>query len=135
MEGQMRCVFFFITISLFLSVGLFAQEIAPEVKKDGWWVKIDNSNNPQEIILYVGSNSGSYGFWQAWGPGDPVQFDVSDEYRKSEKIYVRGQTTTGLSSRFCVMYQSRGVRHFDFDLEEDHEMKQSDESKECRQAD
>ena len=100
-------------------------------KKDGWWLKI-NPEGTQMIGFYLGANSHSYGFWSVWNPGDPVEFDVSSEFRNSPTLYILAQTTSGVKSRFCVMNKTKGVKHFEFDLEEDHEMKQTEEDKQCK---
>jgi hypothetical protein len=106
---------------------------AQEAKKDGWWIKV-NTQKPesQMMAFYVGANAHSYGFWNAWNPGAPAEFDVSEEYRNSPTLFILAQTTSGQKCRFCLMYKSKGVKHFEFDLEEGQEAKQSDEDKECR---
>ncbi len=113
--------------------GAFAQEAKQELKKDGWWLKIHAlKNESHDMVFYVGSGSGSYGFWRVWNPGDPAEFDIPEEYRNAPKIFIKAQTTSGLQCQMCVMFKSKGVKHFAYDLEEDHEMKQSDEDKKCK---
>ncbi len=82
--------------------------------------------------FYIGANSHSYGFWRVWNPGSPTEFDVPEELRNGATLYVLAQTTSGRKCQFCIMFKSKGVKHFEFDLEEDHEAKQSDEDKECK---
>jgi hypothetical protein len=122
----------FVCVFLFVG-GVFAQEAKQEVKKDGWWINANiQKQNPQMMIFYVGSSSGSYGFWRVWNPGDPVQFDIPEEYRNVPTLFIKAQTTSGAKCRFCVMYKSKGVRQFEYDLEEDREMKQSEEDSKCK---
>jgi hypothetical protein len=116
--------------SVFLFVGGAS---AQEVKKDGWWIKANiQKQESQAMSFYVGATNHSYGFWKAWRPGDPAEFDIPQEYRNSPTIFILAQTTSGQKSRFCLMYQSKGVKQFQFDLEESKEAKQSDEDKECK---
>jgi hypothetical protein len=122
--------------AVFLFAGsAFAQFGAPSqpAKKDGWWIKV-TTEKPESpmIVFYVGATGHSYGFWNAWSPGTPAEFDVSEEYRSSPTLFILAQTTSGQKCRFCLMYKTKGVKHFEFDLEQGQEAKQSDEDKECR---
>jgi len=106
---------------------------AQEAKKDGWWIKANiQKQESQQMAFYVGATNHSYGFWRAWSSGDPAEFDIPQEYRNSPTIFILAQTTSGHKCRFCLMYQSKGVKQFQFDLEESKEAKQSDEDKECK---
>ena len=111
----------------------FAQEAKQEAKKDGWWIKVDaQKQKPQAMVFYVGSSNHSYGFWKVWNPGEPLEFDITEEYRNSPTLFILAQTTSGLKCRICMMYKSKGVKHIEFDLEVGQEAKQSDEDKECK---
>ena len=123
-----------VVVSMFLFVGsAFAQEAKQEVKKDGWWLKaITEKPASQMMAFYVGASGHSYGFWRVWNPGDPVEFDIPEEYRNSPTLYILAQTTSGQKCGFCMMYKSKGVKRLEFDLEQDHEAKQSDEDKACK---
>jgi hypothetical protein len=116
-----------IVLLFFLGGSAFAQE----VKKDGWWIKA-TAQKPEMMVFYAGSNSGSFSFWRVWNPGDPVEFDVPIENRTGATIFIKAQTTSGKKCQICLMYKSKGVKHFEFNLEEDHEAKQSDEDKLCK---
>ncbi|MBN1568603.1 MAG: hypothetical protein JXA73_12215 [Acidobacteria bacterium] len=111
----------------------FAQQAKQEVKKDGWWLKtLTEKPASQMMAFYVGARAGSYGFWRVWNPGDPVEFDVPEEYRNSPTLYILAQTTSGVKCGFCIMYKSKGVKRIEFDLEQDHEATQSDEDTSCK---
>jgi hypothetical protein len=84
------------------------------------------------IGFYLGATGSSYGFWSVWNPGRPAEFDVSEEYRNSPTLFILAQTTSGEKCAFCLMYKSKGVRYFEFDLEDGQESKQSDEDKRCQ---
>ena len=130
----MRYILRIAVVAMFLFTGSsFAQEAKQEAKKDGWWLKaITDKPASQMMVFYAGARSGSYGFWKVWNPGDPVEFDVSEEYRNSPTLYILAQTTSGVKSGFCMMYKSKCVKRIEFDLEQDHEAKQSDEDPKCR---
>jgi hypothetical protein len=119
-------------VAVFLFGGsAFAQEAKQEAKKDGWWIKVDNQK-PQAMVFYVGSSNHSYGFWKVWNPGEPAEFDITEEYRNVPTLFILAQTTSGAKCRICMMYKSKGVKHIEFDLEVGQEAKQSDEDKECK---
>jgi hypothetical protein len=113
---------------------LFAgSALAQEAKKDGWWIKVSTEKPASQMIgFYVGETGKSYGFWNVWNPGRPAEFDVSEEYRNSPTLFVLAQTTSGPKCGFCLMHQNKGVKYFEFDLEESHEVKQSDVDERCK---
>ena len=105
---------------------------AQEAKKDGWWIKVRTQKpESQTIGFYAGESSHSYGFFTRWNKGAPVEFDISADYRNAPTLFILAQTTDGRKAGFCLMYKSKGVRYFEFDLEERQESKQSDEDKRC----
>ena len=131
----MRYNLLIVVVSMFLFIGTsFAQGAkVQEAKKDGWWIKADTQNPASQMMgFYVGANGHSYGFWRVWNPGNPAEFDLSQELRNSPTLYILAQTTSGQKCGFCIMYKSKGVKHIVFDLEQDHEAKQSDEDKVCK---
>jgi hypothetical protein len=102
-------------------------------KKDGWWIKVDTQNPASGMMgFYLGATNRSYGLWTIWNPGSPAEFDVSDEFKSSPTIYILAQTTSGVKCGFHIMYKNKCVKHLVFELEEDHQAKQSDEDKECK---
>jgi len=113
--------------SVFLFVG---SAFAQEAKKDGWWIKAKQDS--QQMAFYVGATNHSYGFWRGWGPSDPAEFDIPQEFRNSPTLFILAQTTSGRKTGFCLMYKTKSVRQFQFDLEESQEAKQSDEDKQCK---
>jgi hypothetical protein len=130
----MRHTLLAVVVSIFLYGGTAFAQFGPpakEAKKDGWWLKID-AKESKMIGFYVGADSHSYGFWTVWNPGSPTEFDISDEFRTSPTLYILAQTTSGAKCSFCIMYKDKGVKRFEFDLEEDHEVNPSQEDKRCR---
>jgi hypothetical protein len=132
----MRYSLLAVIISMFLFVGgAHAQfgAIPQEAKKDGWWINVSTQDPAsQMIVFYVGANETSYGLGNIWNPGSPAEFDISPEYRNSPTLYILAQTTSGRKCGFRLMYKEKCVKYFEFDLEESHEVKQSDEDKECK---
>ena len=130
----MRHNLLLLVFAVFLFGGsALAQEAKQGTKKDGWWIKVSTQKPESQMIgFYVGATRGSYGFWNVWNPGSPTEFDVPEEYRNSPTLFVLAQTTSGKKCGFCLMYKSKGVKHFEFDLEDGYEVKQSDEDKECK---
>ena len=120
-------------LTVFVFVFFFAfSAFAQEVKKDGWWIKISTEKPASQMMgFYVGATGSSYGFWNVWNPGSPAEFDISEEYKDSPTLFIMAQTTSGQKCGFCLMYKSKRVKYFEFDLEESHEVKQSDEDKRC----
>jgi hypothetical protein len=124
-----------ILAAFFFAGSAFAQFGAPSqpAKKDGWWIKvITQKPESQMMAFYLGATRGSYGLWSIWNPGSPTEFDVSDEFKNSPTLFILAQTTSGKKCGFCLMYKSKGVKRFEFDLEDGYEVKQSDEDKECK---
>jgi hypothetical protein len=121
--------------AFFFTGSAFAQFGAPTkpAKKDGWWIKVSTENPAsQHIGFYLGATRGSYGLWNIWNPGSPAEFDVSDEYKNSPTLFILAQSTSGGKNAFCLMYKNKGVKRFEFDLEDGYEVKQTDEDKACK---
>lgn len=101
--------------------------------KDGWWIRVNKEKQESPTItFFIGSNNHTVEFWRTWDSGDPLEFDVPSQYRNINPLYIKAQSSRGRNSWFCMMYQSTGVKHFDFDDDEDHEEKQSNHDDECK---
>jgi hypothetical protein len=132
----MRYKLLMVIVTAFLFTGGALAQFGPppkEVKKDGWWIKVSTENPESQMMgFYVGASESSYGFWNVWNPDRPAEFDISEEYRNSPTLFILAQTTSGKKCAFCLMYRSKGVKYFEFDLEESYEVKQSDEDERCK---
>jgi hypothetical protein len=132
----MRYKLLAVVVTLFLVAGISLAQfgaISEEAKKDGWWIKVSTRDPSSQMIgFYVGAPEESYGFWNVWNPGSPAEFDISEEFRNSPTLFILAQTTSGRKCGFCLMYKSKGIRYFEFDLEDSGEVKQSDEDDRCR---
>ncbi len=133
----MRYNLLIVVVSVFLFAGSsfgqgFGAKQGPP-KKDGWWIRVDTQNPASGMMgFYLGATNHSYGLWTIYNPGSPAEFDVSDEFKNSPTVYILAQTTSGVKCGFCIMYKNKGVKHVVFELEQDHEAKQTDEDKECK---
>ena len=132
----MKHNFLLLVFAVFFVAGsAFAQFGAPTQppKKDGWWIKVSTEKPASGSMgFYLGATRASYGLWSLWNPGSPAEFDVSDEFKNSPTLFVLAQTTSGLKCGFCVMYKNKGVKRFEFELEDGYEIKQTDEDKTCK---
>jgi hypothetical protein len=133
----MRYNLLILVASIFLFAGSsFGQGFgAPQgpPKKDGWWIKVDAKNPESGMIgFYLGATRSSYGLWTIYNPGGAAEMDVSDEYKNSPTIYILAQSTSGKKCGFTIMYKEKCVKRIVFELEEDHQAKQTDEDKECK---
>ena len=132
----MRYKVLMVIIAVFLFTGSALAQFGPPTKeatKEGWWIKV-NTEDPESQMMgfYVGASESSYGFWTVWNPKSPAEFDVSEEYRNSPTLFILAQTTSGQKCGFCLMYKNKGVKYFEFNLEDSHEVKQSDEDERCK---
>ncbi|MBS4051209.1 MAG: hypothetical protein KGZ69_08400 [Methylomonas sp.] len=106
--------------------------MAENAKKDGWWIKIQKSKQESPTIMFsIGSNNHTIEAWKAWHSGESFEFDVPLKFRNINPLYIKSQSSGGRNSWFCMMYKGEGVKHFDFDDDEDHEENQTNRDNEC----
>ena len=123
----------------FVSVGpagAVSPQVPPEqiakAKKDGWWIKVRKEKQESPTITFsIGSNNHTVEAWRTWNSGQDPEFDVPDRFKNINPLYIKAQSSGGRNSWFCMMYKGDGVKHFDFDDDEDHEEKQSSRDREC----
>jgi hypothetical protein len=103
-----------------------------QASKDGWWIKVRREKQESPTITFsIGSNNHTVEAWQTWNSSDPLEFDVPAKFRNINPLYIKAQSSGGRNTWFCMMYRGDGVKHFDFDDDEDHEEKQSSRDGEC----
>ena len=106
---------------------------ASAAAKDGWWIRVNTAKQESPTItLSIGSNNHTVEAWRTWNTGEPAEFDVPSKFRNTNPLYIKAQSSGGRNSWFCMMHQGNGVKHFDFDDDEDHEEKQANRDDECR---
>jgi len=104
-----------------------------KVNKTGWWIRIDTGKTVASSISFqVGLTRADRHDWRTWMAGEPAEFDLMD-MRAWPKLHIRGKTDPkGKKAVFCVFYGNHGVEHFEFDGDEDHNMKQNDSDNDCK---
>ena len=121
-------------IILITSLALFVSSSAfgDGAQKNGWWIKIKKERQESPAITFsLGSNNQTVEAWKTWGSGQPLEFDLPDKFREIDSFYIKAQSSAGRNSWFCLMYQGAGVKHFDFNDEQENEVKHSDQDVGC----
>ncbi|NBC41400.1 hypothetical protein [Corallococcus exiguus] len=101
--------------------------------KNGWWIKIKTEKTEASSISFqIGTSKKDRRDWRVWRSGDPVEFDVPDDFRTVSKLYIHATSNPNdKNSWFCMMYKGDGVKHLDFDDDEDQYKGQGDRDSEC----
>lgn len=101
--------------------------------KAGWWVRVNTSKTEASSITFqIGTSKKDRRDWRTWNSNQETEFDVPDAFLTVSELYIHGTSNPNdKNSWFCVFYKANGVKHFDFDDDEDHEMKQTDHDNEC----
>lgn len=105
----------------------------------GWFIRVKPENTEtQTISFWVGTNKDTPNKWTTtWKRGDPATFWVGAPFTHADRLYVNAAVGDhGKNGWFCVDYQNaageaRGIKHWDFDDSEDHDLKKSDGDDEC----
>jgi len=62
-----------------------------------------------------------------------VEFDVPADFRKAAQLYIRATSNPhDKKASFCAFYKDHGVEHFEFDGDEDHDMKPDHSDDDCK---
>jgi hypothetical protein len=101
--------------------------------KTGWWVRVDTGKTEASSISFqVGTHKGDRRDWRTWHSNEETEFDVPNEFLNVATLYIHATSNPNdKNSWFCVHYRGQGVKHFDFDDDEDHKMDQDDSDDEC----
>jgi hypothetical protein len=106
--------------------------VAATATKNGWWIKVRREKQESPTITFsIGSNNHTVEAWRTWNSGEPLEFDVPEKFQTINPLYIKAQSSGGRNSWFCMMFRGDGVKHFDFDDDEDHEERQSNRDGEC----
>ncbi len=114
-------------------VSMGASPVYPHATKRGWWIHVNASQTEASTILFqIGTSHKDRKPWGRWQPSQPTEFDVPADFLDAAELYIRGiSEPKNKHAAFCVFYQDHGVKHFKFDGDEDHDMKQHDSDHEC----
>ena len=104
------------------------------VEKNGWWIAVNTAKTEaSQIAFEIGTDGNNRKFWKNWNSGDANEFDVPVEYRNVSDLYIHATVSPqGKNGWFCMKYKNNGVKHFDFDDNEDHKENQNNSDGECR---
>ena len=131
-----------ISVALFvISAGallLQTQKIHAE-QQWGWYIAVDNGRTEtSSISFWAGSNQNDPNKWSyTWHRGEPTVFFMGPQVVHNGHVYVNAAVGDhDKNGWFCVDYQDssgnrRGVKHWDFDDSEDHELNTGDRDGEC----
>ena len=99
----------------------------------GWWIRINtNKTEASQITFQIGTEENNREFFRNWNSGESREFAVPEKYYHVKELYIHATVSPAdKNAWFCVMYGRNGVKHFDFDNSEDHQMKQTDQEGEC----
>lgn len=102
-------------------------------QKDGWWINIHTDKTEcSSISFFIGTDGNNAEPWMTWYSGQPTEIDVPIGYRNVWSLWVGGVANPrGKNAWFCMMYKGSGVKHFDFDVDENHKKDQGDTDGEC----
>jgi len=100
-------------------------------KKDGWWIKVCREKVKASAINFNIGPDKDNNYSYTWDNTKPSEFDINQNYRNLEELWVKGDGERGKAKYFCAMYKEQVVRHFDFDNDEHTTMKQKDHDNEC----
>jgi len=95
---------------------------------DGWWVYVETSKQQApEIAFSIGTDGDNAEFWKNWKTNEPAGFLVLDKYKNVAELYIGAVSNPhGKTSFFWVGYSNCIVQRFEFDVDENHKMKQTD---------
>lgn len=105
-----------------------------QAAKTGWWVRINPSMTTAEMITFqIGMGKLQREEWRVWRAGEPVEFDVPQQYLQAPRLYLRGNVSPiGKLATLCLMYKDRGVEHMSFDDDESETKSQTEIDIKCR---
>jgi hypothetical protein len=108
------------------------QDDAP-VTKTGWWVRVDTQKTEaSSITLQIGTKRDDRRAWRAWHSGQVAEFDVPRDFQSVKELYIQASSNpSGKTTRFCLFFQSLGMKKFDFSGDREEQIKQTDRDEAC----
>lgn len=104
--------------------------VPPEVTKNGWWIRVCTPKTEASGIrleIGLGGNAGSHRFWRDWRSNEPAEFDVPDDFRQVQEIWIKGTADPNdRNVHMCTYYKGDSTQRMTFDASEEHETSQSD---------
>ncbi len=85
------------------------------------------------ISFQIGTSKRDSRTWRTWTSGQRMEFDLPADFRNAAHLYLRATSSPHHKNAwFCVFYRDHGVEHFEFDGDEDHNMKPDDSDHDCK---
>ena len=118
-------------LAAFVSLG--ATSAHAQATKTGWWIRVNSGKTEAASISFqVGTSKADSRAWRSWQQGQRVEFDLPTALRNAPRVYLRGLSIPhDKKAWFCVFYRDHGVEHFEFDGDQDHNMKPDDSEHDC----
>ena len=135
MKTRKRWVSSIVAVALFGAfVSVSASTVHAQATKRGWWIRVNKAKTEASTISFqIGTSKIDSRNWRTWKSGQRVEFDLPADLRNVARLYIRGTSNpSNKNAWFCVFYKDHGVEHFEFDGDEDHNMKQDDSDNDCR---
>src|SRR5215469_15128934 len=109
-------------------IGFGASSAEARATKQGWWIRVNTQKTEASTISFqVGTSRLDRQNWWTWKSGQFTEFDLPAALRNAPRLYIRGIAEPRRKHAwFCVFYRDHGVRHFKFDGDEDHNLKQDE---------
>ena len=119
-------------LGAFVSVG--ASSAHGQAKKTGWWIRVNTAKTEAATISFqIGITKVDSRNWRRWKSGQRAEFDLPADFRKVAHLYIHATSSPhDKNASFCVFYKDHGVEHFEFDGDQDHNMKQDDSDDDCK---
>ena len=107
-----------------------ADDIRPlaDVKKTGWWIKIcPHKTECNSISFRIGPDKENINEEFTWSKGQPTEFDLKKN-ANTAKLYCYAKVNPHKKNGYFGLCYGEQVcsKHWDFDDDEDHDVKQSD---------
>ena len=115
-----------------MSVG--ASSAHAQARKTGWWIRVNTTKTEASSISFqIGTSKDASRNWRRWKSGQRVEFDVPADFRKAAQLYIRATSNPhDKKASFCAFYKDHGVEYFEFDGDEDHDMKPDHSDDDCK---
>lgn len=100
------------------------------VQKNGWFVRVCTSQTEAsgiDLSIGLGGQESSHRAWRRWNSNDETEFDVPDDLRNVQEIWIKGVAVPkDRNVHMCVCFRDHVTQKMEFDRDEEHETSQGD---------